>query len=240
MRFAGAKNAVERLYSLAHALVDDYERFEQLVDGARAKVDGGGEVVNEMTDALVPVVETVGGRRGRGRGGDVGRGAGGLDDRGRVAAGDRRCGARGRGEVRGVLRANARTRAAPILAWVDSDRISAFRRRIAGVEGGRRGEGSWLGTVDTSGAREAAVPARLQRDRAGTWSDSSASRRPASATPRSTCSRRSTSGAARETAPLPGPRPCLRERRGGAVGGSTPVSRTCGGQVRPRCPPWIG
>ena len=30
-----------RLYSLAHALVNDYERFEELVDGGAG---GGGEV----------------------------------------------------------------------------------------------------------------------------------------------------------------------------------------------------
>ena len=37
----GAKEAVERLYALAYALVNDYERFEALVDGG---VGGGGEV----------------------------------------------------------------------------------------------------------------------------------------------------------------------------------------------------
>ena len=40
VRFNGAKEAVERLYALAHALINDDERFEELVDG-------GGEVVNE-------------------------------------------------------------------------------------------------------------------------------------------------------------------------------------------------
>ncbi len=40
----GAKNAVERLYALAHALVNDYERFERLVDG-RGEAGGAGEVV---------------------------------------------------------------------------------------------------------------------------------------------------------------------------------------------------
>ena len=40
VRFNGAKEAVERLYALAHALINDYERFEALVDD-------GGEVVNE-------------------------------------------------------------------------------------------------------------------------------------------------------------------------------------------------
>ena len=41
VRFNGAKEAVERLYALAYALVNDYERFEELVDGG---VGGGGEV----------------------------------------------------------------------------------------------------------------------------------------------------------------------------------------------------
>ena len=44
VRFDGAKNAVERLYALAHALVNDYKRFEELVDRG---VGGGGEVVTE-------------------------------------------------------------------------------------------------------------------------------------------------------------------------------------------------
>ncbi len=43
VRFDGAKNAVEQLYALAHALVNDYERFEALVDRGA----GGGEVVSE-------------------------------------------------------------------------------------------------------------------------------------------------------------------------------------------------
>ena len=46
VRFDGAKDAVERLYALAHALVNDYERFERLVD-SRREVGGGGEVVTE-------------------------------------------------------------------------------------------------------------------------------------------------------------------------------------------------
>ena len=33
VRFNGAKEAVERLYALAYALVNDYERFQGLVDG---------------------------------------------------------------------------------------------------------------------------------------------------------------------------------------------------------------
>ena len=41
VRFAGAKNAVEQLYALAHALVNDYERFEELVDGGVAGDRGG-------------------------------------------------------------------------------------------------------------------------------------------------------------------------------------------------------
>ena len=41
VRFSGAKEAVGRLYALAHALVNDYERFEALVDGGAV---GGGEV----------------------------------------------------------------------------------------------------------------------------------------------------------------------------------------------------
>ena len=36
VRFSGAQDAVGRLYALAQALVNDYERFEALV--------GGGEV----------------------------------------------------------------------------------------------------------------------------------------------------------------------------------------------------
>ena len=43
VRFDGAKNAVEQLYALAHALVNDYERFEALVDRGA----GGSEVVTE-------------------------------------------------------------------------------------------------------------------------------------------------------------------------------------------------
>ena len=41
VRCSGAKEAVERLYALAYALVNDYERFEGLVDTG---VGGGGEV----------------------------------------------------------------------------------------------------------------------------------------------------------------------------------------------------
>ena len=50
VRFSGAKVAVERLYALAYALVNDYERFEALVDGG---VGGGGRGVR-MSEALVP------------------------------------------------------------------------------------------------------------------------------------------------------------------------------------------
>ena len=42
VRCSGAKEAVERLYALAYALVNDYERFEALVDGGEA--GGRGEV----------------------------------------------------------------------------------------------------------------------------------------------------------------------------------------------------
>ena len=47
VRFNGAKEAVERLYALAYALVNDYERFEELVDGGAVggrKDVGRGEV----------------------------------------------------------------------------------------------------------------------------------------------------------------------------------------------------
>ena len=44
VRFDGAKDAVERLCAMAHALVNHYERFERLVDG-RGEGDVGGEVV---------------------------------------------------------------------------------------------------------------------------------------------------------------------------------------------------
>ena len=50
VRFNGAKEAVERLYSLAYALVNDYKRFEALVDGK----GGEGRGVR-MSEALVPV-----------------------------------------------------------------------------------------------------------------------------------------------------------------------------------------
>ena len=46
-------------------------------------------------------------------------------------------------------------------------RSAADVDELADVERGRRGRGPWLGTVDASGARGAAVPASLQRDRAG-------------------------------------------------------------------------
>ena len=42
VRFDGAKDAMERLYALAHALVNDYERFEALVDG---RGEAGGEAL---------------------------------------------------------------------------------------------------------------------------------------------------------------------------------------------------
>ena len=51
VRFDGAENALARLYSLAQALGNDYERFEELV----GRGAGGGEVVTELTtEALVP------------------------------------------------------------------------------------------------------------------------------------------------------------------------------------------
>ena len=43
VRFSGAKDAVERLFALAQALTNDYERFEELVEGGEA-AGGGGEV----------------------------------------------------------------------------------------------------------------------------------------------------------------------------------------------------
>ena len=43
VRFSGAQDAVGRLYALAQALVNDYERFEALVGGEEA-AGGGGEV----------------------------------------------------------------------------------------------------------------------------------------------------------------------------------------------------
>ena len=63
VRFDGAEDALARLYSLAQALGNDYERFEELV----GRGAGGGEVVTGMTtEALVPaaaepVVVTAGG-----------------------------------------------------------------------------------------------------------------------------------------------------------------------------------
>ena len=41
VRFNGAKEAVVRLFALAKALTNDYERFEALVDGGEV-VDRGG------------------------------------------------------------------------------------------------------------------------------------------------------------------------------------------------------
>ena len=58
VRFSGAKEAVGRLYSLAHALVNDYERFEKLVDRG---VGGGGRGVRNERGA------GVGGRGAGGR-----------------------------------------------------------------------------------------------------------------------------------------------------------------------------
>ena len=69
VRFNGAKEPVERLYSLIYALVNDYERFEALVDGG---VGGGGECPNE---------------RGAGA---AGRGAGGSSETGKPTSSCRR------------------------------------------------------------------------------------------------------------------------------------------------------
>ena len=69
VRFNGAKEAVERLYSLTYALVNDYERFEALVVGG---VGGGGECPNE---------------RGAGA---AGRGAGGSSKTGKPTSSCRR------------------------------------------------------------------------------------------------------------------------------------------------------
>ena len=41
--FSGTKDAVGRLFALAQALTNDYERFEKLVEGENA-AGGGGEV----------------------------------------------------------------------------------------------------------------------------------------------------------------------------------------------------
>ena len=43
VRFNGAKDAVGRLFALAQALTNDYERFEALVEGENP-ASGGGEV----------------------------------------------------------------------------------------------------------------------------------------------------------------------------------------------------
>ena len=40
VRFDGAKDAVERLYAMAHALVNHCERFERLVDGRERAASG--------------------------------------------------------------------------------------------------------------------------------------------------------------------------------------------------------
>ena len=40
VRFSGAQDAVGRLYALAQALVNDYERFEALVGGEEAAAAG--------------------------------------------------------------------------------------------------------------------------------------------------------------------------------------------------------
>ena len=43
VRFRGAKDAVGRLFALAQALTNDYERFEELVEGG--DLAGGGGAV---------------------------------------------------------------------------------------------------------------------------------------------------------------------------------------------------
>ena len=45
VRFSGAKDAVGRLFALAQALTNDYERFEALVEGG--DLAGGGGAVRE-------------------------------------------------------------------------------------------------------------------------------------------------------------------------------------------------
>ena len=112
VRFSGAKEAVGRLYALAHALVNDYERFEALVDGERRVA--GERCRNE---------------RGAGAGG---RGAGGRRRQGRgtrPAAGDRRRGAGCRRAVPGILRGTDRERedagsvragGGAVLAWCEA------------------------------------------------------------------------------------------------------------------------
>ena len=95
VRFDGAEDALERLFALAKALGNDYDRFEALV-GRRG---GGGEVVGGMTTEALDIVGVgVGDRDGWGRRGD------------RPAAGDRRGGAGGGGEVPGILRGADRER----------------------------------------------------------------------------------------------------------------------------------
>ena len=87
VRFNGAKEAVERLYALAYALVNDYERFEGLVDGGGR---GQGRGVR-MSEALVPAAVEPAGRHRQG-------------SRRRPAGADRRRGAGCRRAVSGVLR----------------------------------------------------------------------------------------------------------------------------------------
>ena len=113
VRFNGAKEAVERLYSLAYALVNDYERFEVLVDGG---VGGGGECPNE---------------RGAGA---AGRGAGGRRRRGsrrRPAGADRRRRTGCRPAVPRVLRGADRERE-------DAGGVRAGRGAVSGVVRGPR------------------------------------------------------------------------------------------------------
>ena len=53
VRFGGAQEAVGRLFALAQALVNDYERFEALVGGEEA--DGGGGEVTGMSEDVATV-----------------------------------------------------------------------------------------------------------------------------------------------------------------------------------------
>ena len=65
LRRLGAEDALARLYWLAQALGNDYERFEEFV----GRGAGGGEVVPGMTtEALVPAARVAGDRDRWGRG----------------------------------------------------------------------------------------------------------------------------------------------------------------------------
>ena len=102
MRFDATKDAVERLYSLALALVNDYERFETLVD-AGGEVGGRGEVVKEWRKRWYRWSKRRWSTRQRPRRRLVKRDAGSCGQA-PVAAGGRRGAVRGGGEIRRVLR----------------------------------------------------------------------------------------------------------------------------------------